>query len=216
MTNLAGRAKHSPSLHLLALLTRQRLIAKRWQPFRTSMKTLTTILIFVCTCAIGQRAERLDTHPVSVNGENYKGTIFPENYELAIFDNTDKGRFTPTKEDVRIFEKELKRRIKKINQKRPNQGKNYGPVIHNKLRKYTRQYAGFINEKGQRILHISFNWKRTDQVENEVFSLTLDGGSYHWTIRYNLDTGEFFHFMVNGIAGHQNGTNVLYTAWPRA
>ena len=79
----------------------------RWLPFRTPMKTLTTILIFVCTCAIGQRAESVDTHPVSVNGDNYKGTIFPENYELPILDDTDKGRFTPTKAEVRIFEKRI-------------------------------------------------------------------------------------------------------------
>ena len=192
-----------------------RFICKRWLPFRTPMKTLTTILIFVCTCAIGQRAESVDTHPVSVNGDNYKGTIFPENYELPILDDTDKGRFTPTKAEVRIFEKELKPRIKTINRKSPNQGKNYGPVIHKKLRKYTRQYAGFINEKGQRILHVSFNWKRTDQVANEVFILALDAGSYHWTIRYNLDTDEFYHFMVNGIAGHQNGSqhSVYCMAW---
>jgi hypothetical protein len=179
------------------------------------MRTLTTILIFVSTFAIGQRTESVDTQPTWVNGDNYNGIIFPEKYELPILDGTDKGRFTPTKEEVRIFEKELKRRIKKINQERPNQGRRCGPVIHNKLGRYTRQYIGFVNERGQRILHIGFNWKRTDQVANEVFILTLDGGSYHWTIRYNLDTDEFFRFMVNGVAGHPNGSqhSVYCMAW---
>ena len=96
------------------------------------------------------------------------------------------------------------RRIKEINKDRPNQGRHYGPIIDKNLGKYTRQYAGFINDKGERVIHAGLNWKRNDEEWKTDFILVFEGGSYHWTIRYNLDKDEFFQFCLNGIASVQN------------
>jgi hypothetical protein len=170
------------------------------------MKTLLTILVFVSVTTFGQVTKKISEQTTYINDGQFKGIIFSVDYELPRFNDTDKGRFTPTIDEVIKFENELRRRIKEINKNRPNQGRHYGPIIDKKLSKYSRQYAGFINDKGERIIHVGLNWKRNDETWKNNFVLVFDGGSYHWTIRYNLDKDEFFHFGVNGIASAPNGS----------
>jgi hypothetical protein len=170
------------------------------------MKTLLTILLFISGTAFGQVTKKVSEQTTFVNGGQFKGIIFSADYELPIFDRADKSRFTPSVDEVMKFEKELERRIKEINKNRPNQGRHYGPIIDKNLAKYIRQYAGFINDKGGKVIHAGLNWKRNDEEWKTDFILVFDGGSYHWTIRYNLDKDEFFHFGVNGIASVPNGS----------
>lgn len=169
------------------------------------MKTLLKILLFISGTTSAQVTKKISEQTTFVNGGQFKGVIFSADYELPIFDHADKSRFTPTVDEVMKFEKELERRIKEINKNRPNQGRHYGPIIDKNLDKYSRQYAGFINDKGERVIHAGLNWKRNDEEWKTDFILVFDGGSYHWTIRYNLDKDEFFHFGVNGIASVPNG-----------
>ena len=170
------------------------------------MRTLLTVLLFVSVTAFGQVKKKISEQTTFVSGGQFKGVIFSADYELPMFDDADKSRFTPTMDEIMKFEKELGRRIKEINKNRPNQGRHYGPIIDKNLGKYTRQYAGFINDKGERIIHAGLNWKRNDQEWKNDFILVYDGGSYHSTIRYNLDKNEFFHFSVNGVAGVPNSS----------
>lgn len=170
------------------------------------MKTLLTILAFISVTAFGQVTKKISEQTTYINDGQFKGVIFSADYELPIFDDADKGRFTPTIDEVIKLEKELKGRIKGINKNRPNQGRHYGPIIDKRLSKYSRQYAGFINDKGERVIHVGLNWKRNEKEWKTSFILVFDGGSFHWTIRYNLDRDEFFHFGVNGIARVPNGS----------
>jgi hypothetical protein len=170
------------------------------------MRRLLTILLFISVTTFGQVTKKISEQTTFINGEQFNGVIFSADYELPIFDHADKGRFTPTVDEVKKFEKELERRIKEINKDRPNQGRHYGPIIDKRLNRYGRQYAGFINDKGERIIHVGLNWRRNDEEWKTDFILVFDGGSYHWTIRYNLDKDEFFHFAVNGIASVPNGS----------
>ena len=168
------------------------------------MKILLTTLLFISVTTFGQVTKKISEQTTLIKGGQFRGVIFSADYELPIFDNADKSRFTPTVDEVMKFEKELKRRIKEINKDKPNQGRHYGPIIDKKLDKYSRQYAGFINDKGERVIHVGLNWKRNDEAWKNNFVLVFDGGSYHWTIRYNLNKEEFFHFGVNGIASVPN------------
>ena len=170
------------------------------------MTILLTILLFTSVTTLGQVTKKISEQTTFVNAGQFKGVIFSADYELPIFDHADKSRFTPTIDEVMKFEKELMGRIKEINKNRPNQGGHYGPIIDKRLSKYSRQYAGFINDRGERIIHVGLNWRRHDEEWKTDFILVFDGGSYHWTIRYNLDKDDFFHFGVNGIAGVPNAS----------
>lgn len=170
------------------------------------MRTLLTILLLTTLNAFGQKTEKTSDQTTFVRGKHYSGVIFSADYRLPVFDENDKGRFTPTVAEVDRFEQELQRRIKELNKNRPNQGRHYGPIIDKRLKRYGRQYVGFINDKGERIIHTELNWKRHNKNWKTNFILTFDGGSYHWTIRYNLSKDEFFNFGVNGIAYVPNGS----------
>lgn len=164
------------------------------------MKTFSTIFLFISLHAFGQENEKKSERVSFIHGRHFDGVIFSADYKLPIFEQGDKGRFTPTADEIFLFERELQKRIKGINKNKPNQGRHYGPVIDKRLKMYTRQYAGFINVKGEKVIHAGLNWKRKEKRWKTDFILVLDGGSYHWTIRYNLEKDEFLHFGVNGIA----------------
>ena len=84
------------------------------------MKTLFTILVFISVATFGQVTKKISEQTTFVSGGRFKGVIFSADYELPIFDHTDKSRFTPTVDEVMKFEEELERRIKEINKNRPN------------------------------------------------------------------------------------------------
>src|SRR5690606_25875838 len=74
-------------------------------------------------------------------------------------------------------------------------------------------YFGYIDSSGKKIIYITFNWDRysifdrlrgyyKDESENwkKEKEMILDGCSYHWEIKINLDTEEVFELGVNGVA----------------
>ena len=135
----------------------------------------------------------------------------PKEYQNFNINIPEERRFTPTPDDIKILEKNLRLNIKNINKDRPNQGKDFGPIIHKHLRKYLRQYLGLIDKNGNKIIWVNFIKRPTliqkirdfyDASEGlqEDWIFILDGGSYYWQIKYNLNSGEFFDFSVNGIA----------------
>jgi hypothetical protein len=108
-------------------------------------------------------------------------------------------RFTPDKKEVDKAELALESQLKSLNVDKMNQYET--PVIDKNLHKYKRQYFGYIDSKGQRILFINCFWKRDK--EGELLWLTeriraLEGGSYYWNVKFNLDTNELFDLDVNG------------------
>ena len=135
-----------------------------------------------------------------IEAEHYKTkkfdvTIFPANY----IDMIPGERFTPTKQDIDKAEVALNRDLKTLNRQNLNQTST--PVIHKKLRKYKRQYFGYIDKNGERILLINCFWDK-DSEKNWLKERvrTLDGGSYYWDIKYNIDKDELFDLSINGYA----------------
>ena len=72
-----------------------------------------TILLFTSVTVLGQGTKKISEQTTLVDGREFKGVIFSADYELPIFDQGDKGRFTPTVDEVIKFEKELKKELKK-------------------------------------------------------------------------------------------------------
>ena len=139
------------------------------------------------------------------------GVIFKENGACFLC-LQDKERFTPTIDDIQKTERILEQNLKEANKSRTNQVDNC-PVIHKKLKSYRRQYFGYIDSSGKKIIYITFNWDRysifdrlrgyyKDESENwkKEKEMVLDGCSYHWEIKINLDTEEVFELGVNGVA----------------
>lgn len=124
--------------------------------------------------------------------------IFPANY----IDLIPEKRFTPTRQEVEKAELELRNQLEKLNQRRSNQSSS--PIIHKNLNKYRRQYFGYIDNNGQKILLINCIWKKdSNDTKNKWLKeriIVLDGGSYYWQVKYNVDTGELFDLVVNGYA----------------
>jgi hypothetical protein len=101
-------------------------------------------------------------------------------------------------DDVEKAEELLKEKLEKINAGRINQVGDC-PVIDKKLKKYCRQYVGFINDRGQKVIWINLFWNKEldKQAAKEIINVQ-DGCSYYWNIEINIDTGGLYNLHVNG------------------
>jgi len=132
--------------------------------------------------------------------ENFDCAIFPKEY---YGDFLDKGRFTPTKNEVKLAEEALQKNFKKINHKLINQnGSRYSPIIHKNLQKYKRQYFGYLDKNGNKILYINAFWSNEGSFDDWLYErvFVFDGGSFYWNIKYNLNKQRLFELHVNGNA----------------
>ncbi|MFY8187245.1 MAG: hypothetical protein ACOVLC_04730 [Flavobacterium sp.] len=147
-----------------------------------------------------------------IESTKFRGAIFPKEYDLNDKVTTIEKRFTPTNEEIVELENQLRIQIKKINKNKPNQGRHYGPIIHKRLKKYDRQYIGFIDQYGQRVIHVNFIWngysiwdflngyEKPDESWKTKWQIWFDGGSQFWNINYIIEKKEFVDFQVNGVS----------------
>ncbi len=179
------------------------------------MKLLIVPFLLIGISAKAQKV--IATEPISqfttyVKGTNFEGVIFSKEYNMQFYQNTSAElRFTPSIEDIELVEGLLRKQLKKVNQG-INQGKHVGPRIHKKLKKYQRQYIGFISENGERYIYLNCNWHRhnlLDRIKGDAppsdgwkteFWMVFDGGSYHWNVQINLDKKQLINLDVNGVA----------------
>ncbi|MXN92052.1 hypothetical protein GR160_12525 [Flavobacterium sp. Sd200] len=136
-----------------------------------------------------------------VTGKGFKGYVFNENQEVFVSLSKGLKRYTPTYDDIIAAELIIKKSIAKVNSERMNQ--QYGcPVIHKKLRKYTRQYVGFINDKDEKELWVNFVWSSlsfSEQRYKESIISVHDGCSNFWSIRVNINTKNLSDLKINGV-----------------
>jgi hypothetical protein len=146
-----------------------------------------------------------------IKTNSFEGVIFSKDY-IATMGSSE--RFTPTTNNIDSAEAILHKEIKKINVNKPEQGGNCR-VIHKNMKKYRRQYFGYYDTNGDKIIFINCFWEREgfygfidkvfshESVDNkwktEEYSV-LDGCSYYWSIKVNLTTKTWFDFRVNGNA----------------
>jgi hypothetical protein len=174
---------------------------------------LFTMLFYGCVTTI-KTFDTNDPDKIGVKANNFRGTIFKLTYpkaKLYIQPGDSLIRFTPDKNDIVLAETILKQQIDSINNPRVNQfGRE--EYIDENLSKYFRQYVGFINEQGHRVVHINFYWDRVSVIErakgyrdgrlgySSDFALVFDGGSRYWNINVDLTTKTLYALFVNGVA----------------
>lgn len=134
-----------------------------------------------------------------IKGKGFTGYIFNENHFVLMSIENQKMRYTPNKKDILNAEKLLKGNLKCKNSEQANQ-KNGCPVIHKNLKKYIRQYVGFINTEGEKIIWINFLWdKNIDESKlKQDIIMTHDGCSHYWNIKINIDKEVLYELNING------------------
>lgn len=177
-----------------------------------SLVLVLTLSIVIVSCSKQLTITPTNKHTnLAVVGAKFKGVIFTENY-LIIPAPPNIGnvkRFTPRKEDIISAEIIIKDQIKHLNKDRINQVRGT-PIIEKHLNSYFRQYVGFIDSKGDSIIHINFHWNTyslSDRLKgyhddrlsfDDDYTHIFDGGSYYWQIKVNLTKRVLYDLEVNG------------------
>jgi hypothetical protein len=166
------------------------------------MKTLLSILFLLCAINLPAqkiiKTENVTDKSIHVFGDSFEGVIFTDKYEFRLGIAKSNGKnFTPTENDILLVEKLLRKNLDTV-----KSFDNQNKLIKRKLKHYWRQYFGYINEKGERIIAINGLWKNLDFTPNWLKNIVivLDGGDDYWQIKINLDKLELFEFDVNGVA----------------
>ncbi len=162
---------------------------------------LTSIFFFLLPLFdFGQNVITIDT---LANGNIH---IVTNGYECVIFSiNNDsyhvgpsETKWMPTVEEVISCDNIIQNYINKKERKKAIVLGN-SPVIHENYNKYVRQYMGYVNKRGKKILAVKFIWK--DEVEkHEEFQWlnqrvdVIGGGTYFWQIEVNLRCKKCFNF----------------------
>ena len=138
---------------------------------------------------------------VRVKGKGYEGYIFPKEHSIWGFP-PEKGRYTPSSEDIAQAEKILKDSIN-TNYVRLNQEAYRKPPINSKtLNKYMRQYVGYLTDSNEIVIWVNLFKKGSIGNQNPALDIiSVQGGGYNfWSIRINLTTKEVYDMRVNGIS----------------
>lgn len=158
--------------------------------------TILTLLILT-TCRVFGQIDTTFKKADHYKTKRFDVAIFPSNY----FDLIPGQRFTPARQEIDLAEISLATDLKALNNPLVNQSST--PVINKNLHKYKRQYFGYIDKKGDRILLINCFWGKDKDDTNRWLTdriMVLDGGSYYWNVKFNLDKKQLFDLDVNGYA----------------
>lgn len=134
-----------------------------------------------------------------IRGRCYSGYAFNKEHFIFMSIDNQKGRYTPTSRDIKLIEKILKDSIGGILKKH-----KYSSVSINSysLKKYKRQYVGFINNNGDVVIWINFliNKEINDLVLSKDIVTVLDGGEKYWSVFINLTKNTLNGLRINGIS----------------
>ncbi|WP_460616096.1 hypothetical protein [Hymenobacter segetis] len=136
-----------------------------------------------------------------VTARGYEGVIFAQEHSVSPAPDLPGARFTPTRAEVAAAEAILARQLAAANAGAPEQGGGC-PLIHRRTRAYWRQYVGFVNGQGQKVIWVNLLWKdpaRRSALAQHVVQV-LDGCSYYWNVKVNLLTGRLYELRINGRA----------------
>src|ERR1035437_424001 len=115
------------------------------------------ILLFFAltvTAQINIKTERASDHSFYVKGRDFEGVIFSDKYTAARYsDDKSIKQFTPSPDEVLQAESLFREDVSSISTHILKDA-----FIRKKIKKYLRQYAGFI-QNGQRIIYVNFFWK---------------------------------------------------------
>ena len=127
-----------------------------------------------------------------IKGKKFDGYIFDKIHFVFMSIENQKERYTPSSQDIFLSEALLRDSI------------NSMQVSINKrmLKKYVRQYVGFITNNDEIVVFIKFFKKSyfdKTWLSNDVIDV-MDGGSDFWSIFVNVTKRELYDLQVNGIS----------------
>ena len=127
-----------------------------------------------------------------ISGKNYEGYAFPKEHQIWGMPTTP-DRYTLSDEEISEAELILKKNIKRYNQTFRILGKRV--VIRYRLKKYYRQYLGYIDENGNRTVTIFLWFKKSywgydlKELSNDI-PMVLGGSNLEGSFEVNLETKE--------------------------
>ena len=125
----------------------------------------------------------------------YKGYIFSKEHAIWGFP-PETTRYTLNKKEVAQAENLLRGKIDEYVVS--HQVYADPPIKKKTLRKYVRQYVGYLTDNNEVVVKIYLNKIDPDDDPSSDILEYFDGGSNHWSIRINLNTGELYDMEVNG------------------
>jgi hypothetical protein len=113
------------------------------------------------------RTEKVTDWSNHVTGDNFSGVVFSESYTdekvsmapqngkiyaigsyMMFPDEIQKcKRFTPSEDDINATKSALQSQLESFNKKLPKINFVAGPNVYKNLKKYSKQYFGFVNER---------------------------------------------------------------------
>lgn len=131
-------------------------------------------------------------------GKGYVGYMFDTNYIVLKSIKEQKGKSMLSCNEIETAEHILKSKLAALSSSKINQLKNC-PNIVKKLSKYRRQYFGFVNTRGEKIIWINCFWNKdlNDKSKHDLI-IVNDGCSYYWNIEVNLTNNSLSSLKING------------------
>lgn len=165
-------------------------------------KLLPLLLLCLATGVFAQKiikTQKASDHSTYVKGDNFEGVIFSEKYLDSFLLHMEGEKFTPDAHYIIMAEKLLRFGLDTI-----KDVGNQGPFVKRHIKKYLRQYFGYTNAKGEKVICINAFWNDVENKSdshwlNDIVDV-LDGGNSYWRIKINLTTHQLFDFTVNGEA----------------
>ena len=114
------------------------------------MKRILLVTVIIIICFLNNTYSQIVTY---VKGKSYEGYIFPK--EALLGYPSDKYRYTPSLEDIAMAEKILGEYIKSNKNRQIEL-----PKDRKVLKKFTRQYLGYLSSNNEIIIRINLFDKR--------------------------------------------------------
>ena len=157
---------------------------------------------------------------VEARGDVYYGVIFPPTCYVQVDDARVVSHWMPSQEQVAALERELRAALEGLRGSPagiadPSSSHSLdrfaylsgelGGILE-RLDQYRRQYAGITLRDGRRRILVNC-FPAATSPETDQFAdwkgrwvSVLDGGNSYWRIQYEVGSGRFFEFDVNGYA----------------
>jgi len=132
----------------------------------------------------------------SQNSKDFAFDVNNNTIKGVLIELKDKKLFTPNKLEIQIARKQeilYLDSLEKVNKKK---------LFRHKENQYLRQYLGYYNARGEKVILINAFCETTYSKEEltRTWVIVLDGGECFYQIEVNLNTKKCSKFSVNGDA----------------
>lgn len=164
-----------------------------------SMKLILANSLMIIICCWSCTTLRQPNDGFYVKTARFTGYVFSEKHEVSgyIYEQA-RSRFTPTQREVLRAEEIISRELKLMNDSAELKATSIG-TIYNNLNNYVRQYVGFVNDKGAKVIWVNFvrdGVRYKEKLGKQVIEVE-DGGSNYWNVKVDLSERTMFWLMIN-------------------